>query len=94
MLNHMRDMVAIEELEQHILHVKTTSRKSSPHPTLQVGDHIFTVHPNFDSDELAFDTATKEWIRPDPVGNSESRFAHPLLSMQWINQQVLPLTAR
>ena len=92
MLNHMRDMVAIEELEQHILHVKTTSRKASPHPFMQVGDHIFTVHPNFDSDELAFDEAAGAWIRCDPA-DKESRYAHALLSMDWIHQQVMQMTA-
>ena len=94
MCNHMRDMVAIEELEQHISLVKTASKKAKKHPTVTDGDAIFTVHPVFLSDELVFDATVNTWMRGDSGGDIESRFAHPLLTTDWIHQQVVPFTSR
>ena len=93
MVNYMRDIVAISELEHSIQDRFDRSKSgTSRRRSCKGGVNEFTVHHSYDVDALKFDSSRRRWIRADEKGDFESRYLHAVVDMDCLNSFLLPIT--
>ena len=94
MVNYMRDVVAVSELDHSIRDRYGRSKVggSSRRKACTAGDNQFTVHHGYDVDELKFDSTRRRWMRADDKGDFESRYLHAVVNMECLNSFLGNLT--
>ena len=93
MVNYMRDIVAISELEHSIQDRFDRSKGgTSRRRRCKGGVNEFTVHQSYDVDALKFDSSRRRWIRADEKGDFESRYLHAVVNMDCLNSFLVPIT--
>ena len=94
MVNYMRDVVAVSELDHSIRDRYERSKVggSSRRKACSAGDNEFTVHHGYDVDELKFDSTRRRWMRADDKGDFESRYLHAVVNMECLNSFLGNLT--